>query len=44
MLPVWIGGTIEKSMLPMTEQYYALCVEEEDGSTEIAFFELRMNY
>src|SRR5215217_7563140 len=22
------------------EQYYALCVEEEDGSTEIAFFEL----
>src|SRR5215216_7527762 len=23
------------------EQYYALCVEEEDGSTEIAFFELR---
>jgi hypothetical protein len=24
----------------MTEQYYALCVEEEDGSTEIAFFEL----
>jgi hypothetical protein len=27
-------------MLPMTEQYYALCVEEEDGSTEIAFFEL----
>jgi len=28
-------------MLPMTEQYYALCVEEEDGSTEIAFFELR---
>jgi hypothetical protein len=24
-----------------TEQYYALCVEEEDGSTEIAFFELR---
>jgi hypothetical protein len=23
-----------------TEQYYALCVEEEDGSTEIAFFEL----
>jgi hypothetical protein len=28
-------------MLPMTEQYYALCVEEEDGSTEIAFFELK---
>ena len=27
--------------MPMTEQYYALCVEEEDGSTEIAFFELR---
>jgi len=25
----------------MTEQYYALCVEEEDGSTEIAFFELK---
>ena len=25
----------------MTEQYYALCVEEADGSTEIAFFELR---
>jgi len=25
----------------MSEQYYALCVEEEDGSTEIAFFELR---
>jgi hypothetical protein len=24
-----------------SEQYYALCVEEEDGSTEIAFFELR---
>ena len=24
----------------MTEQYYALCVEEEDGSTEIAFLEL----
>src|SRR5215207_10575080 len=23
-----------------SEQYYALCVEEEDGSTEIAFFEL----
>ena len=23
------------------EQYYALCAEEEDGSTEIAFFELR---
>ena len=23
------------------EQYYALCVEEEDDSTEIAFFELR---
>src|SRR5215203_1756916 len=23
------------------EQYYALCVEEDDGSTEIAFFELR---
>ena len=23
------------------EQYYALCVEEEDGRTEIAFFELR---
>ena len=23
------------------EQYYALCVEEEDGSTEITFFELR---
>ena len=23
------------------EQYYALCVEEEDGSTEIAFFEIR---
>jgi hypothetical protein len=23
------------------EQYYALCVQEEDGSTEIAFFELR---
>jgi hypothetical protein len=23
------------------EQYYALCVDEEDGSTEIAFFELR---
>ena len=23
------------------EQYYALCVEEEDGTTEIAFFELR---
>jgi hypothetical protein len=23
------------------EQYYALCVEEEDGSTEIAFFDLR---
>jgi hypothetical protein len=23
------------------DQYYALCVEEEDGSTEIAFFELR---
>ena len=23
------------------EQYYALCVEEEGGSTEIAFFELR---
>lgn len=23
------------------EQYYALCVEEEDGSTEMAFFELR---
>src|SRR5829696_5816716 len=22
------------------EQYYALCVEEDDGSTEIAFFEL----
>ena len=22
------------------EQYYALCVEDEDGSTEIAFFEL----
>ena len=22
------------------EQYYALCVEEEDGTTEIAFFEL----
>ena len=22
------------------EQYYALSVEEEDGSTEIAFFEL----
>jgi hypothetical protein len=22
------------------EQYYVLCVEEEDGSTEIAFFEL----
>ena len=22
------------------EQYYALCVGEEDGSTEIAFFEL----
>jgi hypothetical protein len=22
------------------EQHYALCVEEEDGSTEIAFFEL----
>src|SRR5215204_1567051 len=22
------------------EQYYALCVDEEDGSTEIAFFEL----
>jgi hypothetical protein len=22
------------------EQYYALCAEEEDGSTEIAFFEL----
>ena len=22
------------------EQYYALCVEEEDGSTEIVFFEL----
>jgi len=27
-------------MLPMTEQYYALCVGEEDSSTEIAFFEL----
>jgi hypothetical protein len=26
--------------LPMTEQYYALCVGEEDSSTEIAFFEL----
>ena len=26
--------------MPMTEQYYALCVQEEDGSTEIAFFEL----
>jgi hypothetical protein len=24
----------------MTKQYYARCVEEEDGSTEIAFFEL----
>src|SRR5215203_6492551 len=24
-----------------SEQYYALCVEEQDGSTEIAFFELR---
>ena len=23
------------------EQYYALCVEEEDGGTEITFFELR---
>jgi hypothetical protein len=23
------------------EQYYALCVEEEDGSTQIAFFELK---
>ena len=23
------------------EQYYALCVQEEDSSTEIAFFELR---
>jgi hypothetical protein len=23
------------------EQYYALCVQEQDGSTEIAFFELR---
>ena len=23
------------------EQYYALCVEEEDGGTQIAFFELR---
>ena len=23
------------------EQYYALCVEAEDGSTEIAFFELK---
>jgi hypothetical protein len=28
-------------MLPGIEQYYALCVEEEDGSTQIAFFELR---
>jgi hypothetical protein len=27
--------------LPMTNQYYALCVEAEDSSTEIAFFELR---
>jgi hypothetical protein len=26
--------------LPMTKQYYALCVEAEDSSTEIAFFEL----
>jgi len=27
--------------LPMSEQYYALCVGEEDGGTEIAFFELK---
>jgi len=27
-------------MLSGIEQYYAFCVEEEDGSTEIAFFEL----
>jgi hypothetical protein len=34
-MPVYEGG---EGMA--VEQYYALCVEEEDGSTEIAFFEL----
>jgi len=36
MRPAYKGGEGMAS-----EQYYALCVEEEDGSTEIAFFELR---
>jgi len=39
-MPVWRMPAYEGGEGMAVEQYYALCVEEEDGSTEIAFFEL----
>jgi hypothetical protein len=38
-MPVWRRPAYKGGGMTV-EQYYALCVEEEDGSTEIAFFEL----
>src|SRR5215212_2325227 len=40
MMPMWRMPVHEGGEGMAVEQYYALCVEEEDGSTEIAFFEL----
>jgi hypothetical protein len=37
---VWRMPAYEGREGMAVEQYYALCVEEEDGSTDIAFFEL----
>jgi hypothetical protein len=39
-MPVWRMPGYEGGEGMAGEQYYALCVEEEDGSTDIAFFEL----
>jgi hypothetical protein len=39
-MPVWRMPAYEGGEGMPVEQYYALCVEEEEGSTEIAFFEL----
>jgi hypothetical protein len=40
-MPTWRRpADLERRDGMADEQYYALCVEEDDGSTDIAFFEL----